>query len=471
MITKNQIKQFIDKSGKLNPNYYKHLQFPTDNIGKYLFDIYNDISKPPICSMCSKVLNFKSFKDGYGEFCSKKCEYKKFPERKKKITRKSKKQFTLEEKSVEYFRKKKNISQLLKPKEYDTISKTEYLYLSTIDFKIPKCENFECDNPVKFLSFEKGFQKTCSSKCAANLKSTINKRKETNLKKYGVEFIPQLKSIQLKIKETKLLRYNDENYNNIEKYKSTCLEKYGVDNIFKDLVFRKSYETNRIESIRNNSSQSNNWVKYTERDNNVEKRKKTSIEKYGVEHYQNSIEFKQESKKITEKIWNTKKKNGTTNTSKIESKIYNLLVNEFGVVKREYKSEKYPFNCDFYIPSIDMYIEYQGFFTHGNGAFLNTPEDIELLEKWNEKKEKSTFYKNAITVWTEKDVKKREIVLANNLKFLEIFNTDDILIQIKRKLTGLDLNRDINELLREYEIIKNKPGNISSPSWNLGMLI
>ena len=32
---------------------------------------------------------------------------------------------------------------------------------------------------------------------------------------------------------TKLNRYGDENYNNIEKYKNTCLIKYGVNNISK----------------------------------------------------------------------------------------------------------------------------------------------------------------------------------------------------------------------------------------------
>ena len=31
---------------------------------------------------------------------------------------------------------------------------------------------------------------------------------------------------------------------------------------------------------------------------------------------------------------------------------------------RQYNSERYPFSCDFYIKSLDVFIEYQGFWSH-----------------------------------------------------------------------------------------------------------
>jgi len=45
--------------------------------------------------------------------------------------------------------------------------------------------------------------------------------------------------------------------------------------------------------------------------------------------------------------------------SQPEEDSYELLVDKFGYseVIRQYRSEKYPFFCDFYIPCLDLYIE------------------------------------------------------------------------------------------------------------------
>ena len=68
---------------------------------------------------------------------------------------------------------------------------------------------------------------------------------------------------------------------------------------------------------------------------------------------------------VKQKVKDSKKKNKTFGKSKSEDQIYQLLLQKFNKVERQYKSEQYPFACDFYIPSIDLYIEYQGFYTHG----------------------------------------------------------------------------------------------------------
>jgi hypothetical protein len=63
-----------------------------------------------------------------------------------------------------------------------------------------------------------------------------------------------------KIKETKKLRYDDENYNNYEKYKQTCLNKYGVDSTSKV----KEFNEKRIDTYTRRLSNGdykikNNW--------------------------------------------------------------------------------------------------------------------------------------------------------------------------------------------------------------------
>lgn len=64
---------------------------------------------------------------------------------------------------------------------------------------------------------------TCSNKCA------VVKYKNNCLNKYGVGNVFQNEDIKIKSKNTKLDKYGDVNYNNCEKNKKTCLEKYGFE--------------------------------------------------------------------------------------------------------------------------------------------------------------------------------------------------------------------------------------------------
>lgn len=130
----------------------------------------------------------------------------------------------------------------------------------------------------------------------------------------------------------------------------------------------------------------------------------------------------QASKEHRQKVIDTKRKNKTFNTSSEEKDIYTLLKERFPDTKYQYKSELYPFVCDFYIPERDLYIEYQGFWTHGGKPF--DPEcknDIEILDLWKKKAEASSFYKNAINTWTFSDPLKREVVQKNQVNWLEFF--------------------------------------------------
>lgn len=120
------------------------------------------------------------------------------------------------------------------------------------------------------------------------------------------------------------------------------------------------------------------------------------------------------------KISDTKRKNNSFNISKPEKEILKLLQSKFSNVKHQYKSEKYPFNCDFYIPDLDLYIEYQGHFTHNFKPFEGTSEDLEKIKLWKNKNTK--LYGIAIKVWTVRDPLKRQIAKENNLNWIEFFN-------------------------------------------------
>ena len=82
--------------------------------------------------------------------------------------------------------------------------------------------------------------------------------------------------------------------------------------------------------------------------------------------------------------------------------------------------DRYPFACDFYIKSLDLFIEINGMWTHGGHPFdENNDEDMKKLTIWRTKNTK--FYNQAIYVWTDLDVRKRECAKKNNLNFEVIY--------------------------------------------------
>ena len=134
----------------------------------------------------------------------------------------------------------------------------------------------------------------------------------------------------------------------------------------------------------------------------------------------------EEIENYVNKVNNTKRKNNTFNTSKPEEEIYKLLVEKFNKVERQYKSDLYPFNCDFYIPKLDLYIEYQGFWHHGLKPYNEKDQKcIELINKWKNKNTK--FYNTALKIYLIKDPLKRKIAKENNLNYLEFFNMKEFL--------------------------------------------
>lgn len=128
-----------------------------------------------------------------------------------------------------------------------------------------------------------------------------------------------------------------------------------------------------------------------------------------------------------DKINETKRKNHTFNTSKTERIVKNKLMDYFGEddVVHQYSSDDYPFNCDFYIKSLDLYIEINVYFSHG-GHFYdeNNEDDMKKALLWANKSKSSDLYKKALEVWTVTDVLKRKTALEKNLNYLAFWRYD-----------------------------------------------
>lgn len=161
---------------------------------------------------------------------------------------------------------------------------------------------------------------------------------------------------------------------------------------------------------------------------------KTFMEHYGVNRYSKTKEFKDyitsNSEQIQSRVYNTKKKNHTFKTSKPEDDFYFYLCDKYGVddVIRQYnKDSRYPFNCDFYIKSKDLFIELNLTWTHGGMPFdENDEECIRKLIIWKEKSKTSSYYKNAIDVWTRLDAKKINMASQNGLNYVLFYNKREL---------------------------------------------
>lgn len=104
------------------------------------------------------------------------------------------------------------------------------------------------------------------------------------------------------------------------------------------------------------------------------RQRRTNIRRYGVENPMKKKEF-------ADTNWENKKKNGTCNSSRPEEQMYKDLVQVFGkkMVKRNYnKDARYPFYCDFYIVSHDIFIELNATWFHGKHFFdANNTADVQ----------------------------------------------------------------------------------------------
>ena len=289
-----------------------------------------------------------------------------------------------------------------------------------------------CKEPVKFYGFQKGYSVFCSNKCANNSNETRNKFIDTINKNFGSldNYREHIKQSMLgkshpidkeKAKQKSLLKYGVEHYSQTDeckkKIKQTNIERYGVSHYTQSDECKK-----KIKQTKKNLYGDEKYV-------NINKAKQTCLERYGVDNFSKTETYKEmcssKQKEIQQKIYKTKKKNNSFNSSLIEKQFETYLKENNINYKSQYKSELYPFNCDFYFPDIDLYLEIQGSWVHGGRPFDSTnKDDLLLLEQW--KKKNTKFYDIAVNTWTVRDVLKRETAKKNNLNYLEVF-TNNIL--------------------------------------------
>ena len=275
---------------------------------------------------------------------------------------------------------------------YEKPYKDDFVYLYN-NLNLTLDEMSKIFNSTKrFMIRVAGYYNT--RKTLENYRETFEK---TSLKLYGVSNYMNSQEIKNKLRNKFILKYGVSNPSYlpdvIEKRKNTSLEHFGVS-----CPFQSNDIKNKIKNI--------------------------LLDKYGAEYISQTkhwkIKYNSKKEYTVNKLFETKRKNGSLGKSKEEDKIYQLLKEKYPQTIHHYKSKEYPFVCDFFIPEIDTYIEYQGYFTHGGEPYIGTDKQKEKVKLWESKNTKK--YNDAIKTWTDRDVLKRNIANKNKLNYLEFFN-------------------------------------------------
>ena len=399
------VAKFADKNNKISSSkfskkctdkelFYIRNRYPKEEYVNDLFNlkrIFYGVEKLPICECCGKKIHKLN-----ARWCNQKCQLQ-------------------DPKFIAW--RNCNINKTERVKKFKQTCLKRYgettpLKNKEIKEKIKQTclKKYGVKHVIQSLEIREKIKQTCLKKYGVTnggcSEEALNKIRETNQRRYGVDSSFERKDVSEKCKKTFQDKYGADYFLGTKQYYNCVLKKYGVEYVTKLPAVQEKIKQTCLKKYGVESTSKLPETKI--------KSKQTCLKKYGVEHAIQSPE-------ILEKINNTKKTNKTFNSSKIEKDLLTYIKNIFPNVITQYKSKAYPFNCDFYIPDLNVYIEYQGSWTHGCHPFDPQNEnDMSLLKEWRLKNTK--FYDNAIKTWTVRDVNKRNIAYKNKLNFYEFWD-------------------------------------------------
>ena len=220
-------------------------------------------------------------------------------------------------------------------------------------------EKYGVDNISQVKEINDKIRKT---KALQNHKEINEKRKNTCLKKYGIDSVTKIESTKLKTKNTNLERYGKEYYTQTDEYKLSNKQTWS------------SKTTEELEGIK-------------------KKRENTLFERYGLidtnyRHFKNFKNFNESTfksfisnnkfdiRKCSEyfnisyttvnkykELFNIRESNISFNC-KTQLKIFDLIQTDNKLLDYKLKSNK---EIDIYLPSIKLGIEYNGLLYHSQG--------------------------------------------------------------------------------------------------------
>ena len=232
--------------------------------------------------------------------------------------------------------------------------------------------------------------------------------------------LEEKEAIANKVKKTWQEKYGDENYGR-RKGRDTLIKKYGPGMFLATDEFAQKTKEHALKNF-SLVEEYNTWVRSLAQI--------ALIDKYGKPcgYCSPYAKEKSNSEEAILKIINTKKANNSFIKSKPEDEYYQFLIDLFGeedIDRQHYEKDRYPFRCDFYVKSLDLFIECNYFWSHGLIPYdQNNEECIKLVEKWKERSQPGNLYERSIYIYTDLDVRKKQTALDNKLNYMMIYLND-----------------------------------------------
>ena len=160
---------------------------------------------------------------------------------------------------------------------------------------------------------------------------------------------------ELKRKQTKLEKYGDENYHNMEKAKQTLLKNYGVENVYqlesvKAKIRKTNLERYGVENVYQRPDVRKNCMSKAYTKETKQKRIKTNLERYGVEYACMRKECKEKQGQLI---------------SKRNKEMHNLLKDKYNI-DTEFEFYITGKTYDLHILNTDILLEINPTYTHNS---------------------------------------------------------------------------------------------------------
>lgn len=215
-----------------------------------------------------------------------------------------------------------------------------------------------------------------------------------------------------------------------QRHRKTCQKRFGADSPLGSSEVREKIEETNQQRYGAVSPLGNADIRA--------KGRQTMMVTYGVVNPMQDDEIKQQQQmalarrygvsnpmqleEVREKVAERKREAGTFNSSEAEEVLFGALVTAFGDgdVVRQYRCDEYPCACDFYIPSRQLFIELNAFWTHG-GHWFNPEVDQTTIDEWHGVG--NTYYENAIYTWEGLDVWKRDLARKAQLNYVVFWDS------------------------------------------------
>lgn len=299
-------------------------------------------------------------------------------------------------------------------------------------------DRYGVTNAMKSNKSKEKRKKTCLERYGvehvAQAPSTRQKTRNTLKERYGVDVnsTSQIKEIKERQRQTYLSRSDEEKQASREKKIQTCVERYGVTSVMHLQKVKDRKDQTCLELYGDKCATRSPAIK--------EKTMQTVLKRYGVAYPMMNPDVKKrmihslkqnDLQEVAQRRLNTMKLRGSFQKSRAEEKFYSLLLTKFTSddIERNSRPLDKPWPIDFYIKSLDLWIQIDGVYWHGLDRPLQEHRDstndrskIILYKNEVDQRQMAWFHENNMSLLRITDQRVKELSeLPEDLRELAYF--------------------------------------------------